>query len=102
MVLWKPWTWTKLDIIDIWEYGSSLFAAGCSVWTATADSDKKTLPATLVCLATVSSLTAKLVSKRVEKVTKEAKEKKAGSVVRGVVHAILEQMRDEYFAKEVG
>jgi hypothetical protein len=87
---------------DLWEYLSAVAGIGCSGWAALAEHDQKTLPAILAAVAGVSTLTAKFVSKRLEMRANAEREAEANSQMKRVVCAILEEMRQEYFASEAG
>ncbi len=102
MPLWPPTSWTRTDIPDLFEFSFALAGAGCGAWTALAEAADRTLPATLVAGAAVGTVIAKFVSKHVERKAKAAKEREVKAVVAGVVRAILDRMRDEYFATEAG
>src|SRR5438270_609271 len=95
MALWPVKSWSRWDIPDIWEYASAIVGVGCGAWTAVADPGKKTLPAILTAVAGVNTLTAKIVSKWVEK---RAKERYAGSLDISVTEAEALNVKSRVFA----
>jgi hypothetical protein len=102
MALWWPPTWSRRDAPDLWEYVSAVISVFCSAWAALAPAEKKTLPAVLAALAGVSTLTAKFASRKMEQQAKAGMEARARSQMKRTVSAILEEMRQEYFAHEAG
>ncbi len=102
MALWPVRSWTRWDVPDLLEYSFALAGTGLGVWAALAEHGQKTLPAALAATAGAFTLTAKAVSKHLEKKLKEEKEKQARDVSRVAVKVILDQMREEYFSTEAG
>lgn len=99
------WRWLlswREELPDLWEYVSAFAGVLCSAWVVLAAPDKKTPPAVLVAIFGVSTLTAKLVSRLVEKRAKAKKEVDAVRQLKRVMSAILDEMHREYFANESG